>query len=656
MTKAKLLFGFLCLFLLFPVQAQEKEKNSLPTKIELMSTQDTLELRRMLNERKEKGKELTPQEKKDFLIYRAYSSSEARRLRSNTEIAALAFWLQQTEGLNISLKDIESCKLLSSYVISPDRASRLFLYIHSARVQIAEKRKQEQENLQKEKERKTAELREQDSLRHLMETGNYDYKKWVFNTSYRISIKEDGDGETVSWINVSPRVDYISNSIGEGSTVVLVLLSLLIAILLTWLMSKKVFPPASKEEGMFFLLIYIVFMQSIALYYMLASLYSNIDELIIRKTGQEYVAKYDYNGFNFVTADSIAVAISEGECTFDRSYSEDGIPVRYDAETMKLAVDVEKYTLQNWNWILFVCLLLLLDFLLCYGKLNSIMKKVFRIRKTNNESPYQNYVYFPWNFKNKKYETFEQFKDELEHYRLEWDLEDEYHEIYETPRILIRYNVVQYNEKTIEGSANFEIEILPDNGKSISLDEWMYKFQNALVPYMDQLDKMGHLDTANIWIYKGWEPGKEMRCNLSMYSSLDDDIVMADVVWEFTNTDYPDYRAFIKEAMAFQTEHGKHFWNPDTVVIEQPSFALSYYNPQTKNMEMHDLEADNGIEFTEGEVLYKLHQHLRNVLSDQEYCYFQYLIFGCRMADTPEEEELERKDKDIYDLFTTNDI
>lgn len=182
------------------------------------------------------------------MIYRAYSSSEARRLRSNTEIAALAFWLQQTEGLNISLKDIESCKLLSSYVISPDRASRLFLYIHSARVQIAEKRKQEQENLQKEKERKIAELREQDSLRHLMETGNYDHKKWVFNTSYRISIKEDGDGETVSWINVSPRVDYISNSIGEGSTVVLVLLSLLIAILLTCIDVEKSIPSCQQRR------------------------------------------------------------------------------------------------------------------------------------------------------------------------------------------------------------------------------------------------------------------------------------------------------------------------------------------------------------------------------------------------------------------------
>jgi len=649
MIKAKFLFGLLCCFLIFPVQAQEKGKASLPTKFDFMSTLDTLELRKMLNERKEKGEEVTLQEKKDFLIYRAYSCCEAHRLRSNIGKVALDFWLQQTEGTSIDGKDINSCKLLDSYVISPEKAVQILLYINTRRVQIKMNREQEQADLQKKKEQKVAEQREQDSLRNLMETGNYDKKKWVFNTCFRVSLQEDGNSEAMSWINVSPRVDYISNSIGEGSTVVLVLLSLLIAIIFVWLMSKKVFPPTRKEEGMFFLWVYIVFIQSIVLYFMLSSLYSDIDELIIRKTGQAYVAEYNYDDFKFVTTDSITVAVSEGACTFDNNYSEAGIPVRYDAETMKLAVDMEKYTLQNWNWILFICLLLLLDFLLCYGKFNSIFKKIFRIRYSKNETPYQDYVYFPWHFKNKKYETFDQFKGELEHFRLEWDLEDKYHEIYETPRILIQYNV-----ETTDNPVKFEIEILPDNGRSISLDEWMYKFQNALVPYMKDLDNP---DTANLWIYKGWEPGKEMRCNLSLFSSLDDDdVVLTDVVWEFTDTDYSDYRAFIKEVMMFQTEHGKHFWNPDTVVIEQPSFILCYYNPHTRNMEMYDMEADNGIAFTEGEVLYRLHQQLRNVLSGQEYCYLEYLVFRCKIAETPEELELEENDKDIYDLFTTNDI
>lgn len=498
-------------------------------------------------------------------------------------------------------------------------------------------------------ERKLAELREQDSLRNLMETGNYDKKKWVFNTSIRVSINEDGTSETKEWVNVSRRVDYIHNLVGEGATPILVLLALLVAVILVWIMSKKIFSSIGKGEAMFIFELYLVFIQSTILYFMFSSLYADIDELIVRNTGKEYVAVYSYDGFSFVTADSIAVVVKSA-CSFDGIYSDvHDIPVRFDESAMKLAVDMRKYTLRNWNWILFIGLLLLLDFLFCYGKFNWLLKKVVRPRQPEYQSPYQSYISFSWHFKNKLYEEFDQFKKELKHFQMEWDIEDDSDNRYVTPRILL-----QYNGKDTEKTINFEIEIRPDNGESICMDEWMYKLQNELVPYMERL---GEPDTVGMWINKGWTAGKEMKCELSFCSSLDDDdVLFADIAWEFTETEYTDYRTFIKDVMAFQSAHGKHFWNPDVVVVKRPSFTLCYYNPQTEYMEVYDMEADNGVTMTEGEILYKLHNRMRHVMPGQDFCYLQYLVFRPVEADSLEELEEKQKDKDIYDLFTTNEI
>lgn len=74
-------------------------------------------------------------------------------------------------------------------------------------------------------------------------------------------------------------------------------------------------------------------------------------------------------------------------------------------------------------------------------------------------------------------------------------------------------------------------------------------------------------------------------------------------------------------------------------------------------MEVYDMEADNGATFTEGEILYKIHNRMKDILPGQEFCYLQYLIFrSFEEADTLEELEKEQNEKELYDLFTTNEI
>lgn len=626
----------LCCFLSLFVQAQTKKPTLIPEKYVSIKKGDTLAIRNL----QYKCASMTLREKKDMLIYAAYDCFQDSKRDKTT----FDFWLQQTQGMNVEAEDFKSNSYLDA--VTSERMKREVLrYIDKRRDELIVER----EERQLREKRLQAELREQDSLRNLMETGNYDKKKWVFNTTTRIFIREDGSTHTRGWINVSPRIYHIHNNIGEGSTAALVLLSLLIGVIFAWLMLKKVFPSLTHPSDIIFIGGSIALIQSFILYFMLSSLYTDIDQLIIRNTGKEYVAQYGCNGFCFVAADSINVAVDEGKCSFERIVSADDIPIRYDDAAAKLVVDMPKYTLRNWNWILFIGLLLLLNLLICCGKFNGVTEKIFHSRRSEYHSPFQEYVSFIWDFKNKKYETFDQFKKELKHFQAEWGEEDNDDKMYDTPRILL-----QYDSGEKEKSTNFEIEIRPDNGKSISIDEWTYKLQNELTPYMKRL---GGPDTVNAWIYKGWTAGEEMKCELSFYSSLDnDEILLADIVWKFTETEYTDYRAFIKVVREFQTQYGRRSWNPNAVAVKQPCFVLSYFNPRTGYVETYDVEADNGATLTEGELLYKLHNLMRDVMPGQEFCYLQYLFFRPGKAGSMEKWEKNKIYRDTYALFTTNDI
>lgn len=626
----------LCCFLSLFVQAQTKKSTLIPEKYVLIKKGDTLAIRNLQH----KCASMTLREKKDMLIYAAYDCFQD----SERDKTTFDFWLQQTQGMNIDAEDFKSNSYLDA--VTSERMKREVLrYIDKRRNELIAERDEHQLR----ETQLQAELREQDSLRNLMETGNYDKKKWVFNTTTRIFIREDGSAHTRGWINVSPRIYHIHNNIGEGSTAALVLLSLLIGVIFAWLMLKKVFPSLTHPSDIIYIGGSIVVMQSFILYFMLSSLYTNIDQLIVRNTGKEYVAQYGYNGFCFVAADSINVAVDVGKCSFDRIVSAADIPIRYDDAAAKLAVDMQKYALRNWNWILFIGLLLLLNLLICCGKFNGVTEKIFHSRRSEYHSPFQDHVSFIWDFKNKRYETFDQFKKELKHFQAEWGEGENDDKMYDTPRILL-----QYDSGEKEKSTNFEIEIRPDNGMSISIDEWTYKLQNELTPYMKRL---GEPDTVNAWIYKRWVAGEEMKCELSFYSSLDnDEILLADIVWKFTETEYKDYRAFVKAVKEFQTKYGRRSWNPNAVAVKQPCFVLSYFNPRTGYVETYDVEADNGATLTEGELLYKLHHLMRDVMPGQEFCYLQYLFIRPAGAGSIEEWEKNKIYSDTYVLFTTNDI
>lgn len=626
----------LCCFLSLFVQAQTKKPTLIPEKYVSIKKGDTLAIRNLQH----KCASMTLREKKDMLIYAAYDCFQDSKRDKTT----FDFWLQQTLGMDIDAEDFKSNSYLDA--VTSERMKREVLrYIDKRRNELIAER----DERQLQETRLQAELREQDSLRNLMETGNYDKKRWIFNTTMHTYVGEDGIAHTRSLIDASPRIYYIHNNIGEGSTAALVLLSLLIGVIFAWLMLKKVFPSLTRSSDIIFIGGSIALIQSFILYFMLSSLYTDIDQLIIRNTGKEYVAQYGYNGFCFVAADSINVAVDEGKCSFERIVSADDIPIRFDDAAAKLVVDMPKYTLRNWNWILFIGLLLLLNLLICCGKFNGVTEKIFHSRRSEYHSPFQEYVSFIWDFKNKKYETFEQFKKELKHFQAEWGEEDNDDKIYDTPRILL-----QYDSGEKEKSTNFEIEIRPDNGKSIGIDEWTYKLQNELTPYMKRL---GEPDTVSAWIYKEWAAGEEMKCELSFYSSLDnDEILLADIVWKFAETEYTDYRAFINAVREFQTKYGRRSWNPNAVAVKQPCFVLSYFNPRTGYAETYDVEADNGATLTEGELLYKLHHLMRDVMPGQEFCYLQYLFFRPAKAGSMEKWEKNKIYRDTYALFTTNDI
>lgn len=445
------------------------------------------------------------------------------------------------------------------------------------------------------------------------------------------------------------RSTNVVNQLGEGSMTTLIVLSFVFAVLLILIASKKALTFLGKNEhsilgkveNVGILIIYLIFIQALLLYPLFNCVYDNIDELIIRNTGKEFTAQFDQYNFNFVTEFGRAMSVTQGECTFDPVESVTSVPVRYDLDSMKLVVDMEKYTLRNWSWILFSSLLFFLNILLCFGLFNSFLQKQFG--RWGKNARHDEVISFQWPSRNKKYESFTQFMNEVEHWNYEWGLDRKWIKTYETPRILMRFDE-QLNGRPVK----LEIEVIPDNGSTIRTDEWMFKLQNGIVPYLDILEDH---TSPHLIIPKKWKPGKEMICKLflGVYEE-DSDYVITDVAWKFTDVAYTDYHDFIKEVQAFQTEHNKPLWNPDRPFLEQALFTLNYNDVRTKQDELVLMKADNGIGFTEGEILFKLHNLMINILPGQEFCYFRYLVLRRDGGEFDGDENC------IYDLFTNNEL
>jgi len=109
--------------------------------------------------------------------------------------------------------------------------------------------------------------------------------------------------------------------------------------------------------------------------------------------------------------------------------------------------------------------------------------------------------------------------------------------------------------------------------------------------------------------------------------------LMSEVYWGFYGGSYPCREKFIQEVTDYNKELNKE-WSPSETILNCPNVTIqySYWNDDKNNVEEidFDLEADNLSGFTAGELLYKIHNQVVDILEIEEYRFFEGLTLWKR--------------------------
>ncbi len=373
---------------------------------------------------------------------------------------------------------------------------------------------------------KKAEQREQDSLKNLLATGQADTIRYTYNTYSSIDLS---DKTVTSKIKATPRVDSVKNKVGHKTAGIICLL-LAITLLLVYNFSKLMDKYVIKGKTNLFIHIFRYIIGCLIIYPILACMYANLDDILVRKYGEEKVAtlsgewksikhsgRYNYTtwyiaySFHFLREDGVRISVNQGNAKFNNEYGDTKkymdiygdteqdikVNVRYDSAAQKLSVDDNTYFLQNLNWIFAMGLILLVILLFCCGKFNKLLDKVKSIIEKNagKNNKKETIIEMPclvstcWTFTSQKYESLEAFVYDVRNSEKQKNLKPE--ECMNPDNLIIlEQSAISINlfDNDVKGNNNLNIKIIPYNKKDITEGELMFQLHNQMIPYLNKLN------------------------------------------------------------------------------------------------------------------------------------------------------------------------
>lgn len=119
--------------------------------------------------------------------------------------------------------------------------------------------------------------------------------------------------------------------------------------------------------------------------------------------------------------------------------------------------------------------------------------------------------------------------------------------------------------------------------------------------------------------------------------------LMNDVLWNFKDKAYSSVPEFIIAVMKYNENiFGEDFeFDTDKKALESPTVVIqySYWDDELEDDMEPDflLNAANGQFFTQGELLYKVHQRVREKLQDQDHSFFEgFLLWEGENPNNPD--------------------
>src|SRR5262245_47554002 len=105
--------------------------------------------------------------------------------------------------------------------------------------------------------------------------------------------------------------------------------------------------------------------------------------------------------------------------------------------------------------------------------------------------------------------------------------------------------------------------------------------------------------------------------------------LMENIYWSFSGNAFADRPAFEQAVEAYQHQiAGSSAWRPDATVLPVPQVRVVYEGVENDN-EVEPvvvLSADDGVAFTAGELLFKLHNIVVPHLRESDHHFFEGLV------------------------------
>lgn len=442
-------------------------------------------------------------------------------------------WHNDPEGRRRIMREL----LRDMHVEKEDILRNKLIRDEGRKEEICERILTMQDQMAEEKAEMEAERCRQDSLRRLIDNGQADTTRYRYHMMTRIDLDSE---EAYSIIEEVPRIDKVENQLGAEATDTFLLL-LGLTFLLMYYLSRLAIKNIYKEKPIFFLHALNFVLGSFPLYLIISCLYTNLDDIIIRKFGEEKEARVSAKwvrhqgsrrvgsyhklefSFLFVNQDSIRILVDQGSCKFDSEFRQEGISdttvkVRYEPKSMKLSVSDDKYLKQNLAWILFMCLLGALLFLLCLGKFNKILGKILALFPDKTErSTKENAVFMPtlvstyWTLSSKRYSSMEKFLEDVRRSEERNNLEAA--DRMDPDRIVLEAPYARMNlfDQDVKGNNNLCIEISAPGKESFTEGELLFLAHNQMSPY---LYKLCRRVVSSIVLFAEPKEGKLAECIL----------------------------------------------------------------------------------------------------------------------------------------------
>jgi hypothetical protein len=96
--------------------------------------------------------------------------------------------------------------------------------------------------------------------------------------------------------------------------------------------------------------------------------------------------------------------------------------------------------------------------------------------------------------------------------------------------------------------------------------------------------------------------------------------LLGEVVWSFVGEPFASRAAFVEAVREYQLEIlQQDTWRPDAVVLRCPRVRVQHEYGDEPDYERAELTADDGVAFTAGELLFKIHNAFVGQLGDHHF-------------------------------------